>query len=68
MKGPVLFDRETEGVLINLPEEGKAYGAELTEYLYECYAFEGLNASILEEMNEQARAWLAAKGVHAQWE
>lgn len=68
MKGPVIFDKEIESVVINLPENGKEFGKELIDYLYDNFAFEGINASVLDNMNKKARAWLSRKGINAEWE
>jgi hypothetical protein len=60
----VNIDKETGELGLKLPTQYEKYESEVSAALYEEYAFEALNSSVLVRMNEFVRSWFEAKGIH----
>ncbi|MBN2532173.1 MAG: hypothetical protein JXB88_04745 [Spirochaetales bacterium] len=59
----VSLDKQTGDILINLPPQYENYEKDLKNALYDEFAFEPVNKSVLSRMNRFVAEWFEGKGV-----
>ena len=62
MKRYVTIDKETGEVILSLPDHATELGPEAAAAIQEAFAFEGLNETVLADMNAYLVSWLADRG------